>query len=98
MPSVLTLSACTPPLHEVLELWDFLFAFGVHSNILCIAAQLILMRSKLIDESKPGKLLRQFPDLHAKSIISLTVTLIKVIPSDLYDALVRHSFESESLK
>jgi cell cycle arrest protein BUB2 len=40
-PSVLTLCACTPPLPEVLHLWDFLFAYGPHLNILCIVAQLI---------------------------------------------------------
>ncbi|CAJ0905456.1 13378_t:CDS:2 [Entrophospora sp. SA101] len=33
-PSVLTFCACTPPLDQVLKLWDFLFAYGVHLNIL----------------------------------------------------------------
>ncbi|KAL5115290.1 CDC16 protein [Pleosporales sp. CAS-2024a] len=32
--SVLTMCACTPPLTEVLKLWDFLFAYGPHLNIL----------------------------------------------------------------
>lgn len=47
-PSVLTLSACTPPLPEVLQLWDFLFAYGPHLNILCIVAQLMLIRSQIM--------------------------------------------------
>lgn len=47
-PSVLTLCACTPPLPEVLRLWDFLFAYGPHLNILCIVAQLHLMRDKIL--------------------------------------------------
>lgn len=47
-PSVLTLCACTPPLPEVLHLWDFLFAYGPHLNILCIVAQLIRMRDTLL--------------------------------------------------
>lgn len=47
-PSVLTLCACTPPLPEVLHLWDFLFAYGPHLNILCIVAQLIRIRDKLL--------------------------------------------------
>lgn len=51
-PSVLTLCACTPPLPEVLHLWDFLFAYGPHLNILCIVAQLILMRDTLLKSSK----------------------------------------------
>ncbi len=51
-PSVLTLCACTPPLPEVLRLWDFLFAYGPHLNILCIVAQLIMMRNELLGSSR----------------------------------------------
>jgi cell cycle arrest protein BUB2 len=51
-PSVLTLCACTPPLPEVLRLWDFLFAYGPHLNILCIVAQLIMMRNELLNSSR----------------------------------------------
>ena len=47
-PSVLTLCACTPPLPEVLRLWDFLFAYGPHLNILCIVAQLMLIRNQIL--------------------------------------------------
>ena len=50
--SVLTMSACTPPLPEVLQLWDFLFAFGSHLNILCICAQLMMMREELLADSR----------------------------------------------
>ena len=50
--SVLTMSACTPPLPEVLQLWDFLFAFGSHLNILCICAQLMMMREDLLADSR----------------------------------------------
>lgn len=46
--AVLTLSACTPPLPEVLKLWDFLLAYGAHLNILCVVAQLLLMRDELL--------------------------------------------------
>lgn len=51
-PSVLTLCACTPPLPEVLRLWDFLFAYGPHLNIPCIVAQLIMMRNELLGSSR----------------------------------------------
>lgn len=44
----MTLCACTPPLDQVLELWDFLLAFGVHLNVLCVIAQLLLIRDDLI--------------------------------------------------
>lgn len=46
--SVLTLCACTPPLPEVLNLWDFLFAYGPHLNLLCIVAQLVLIRDQIL--------------------------------------------------
>ena len=46
--SVLTMCACTPPLPEVLQIWDFLFAYGPHLNILCICAQLVIMRETLL--------------------------------------------------
>lgn len=46
--SVLTMCACTPPLPEVLQLWDFLFSYGAHLNILCICAQLLMMKDTLM--------------------------------------------------
>ena len=46
--AVLTLCACTPPLDQVLQLWDFLLAFGVHLNVLCVIAQLLLMREEVM--------------------------------------------------
>jgi len=51
-PSVLTLCACTPPLPEVLLLWDFLFAYGPHLNLLCIVAQLVLGRDQLLNSQR----------------------------------------------
>lgn len=51
-PSVLTLCACTPPLPEVLHLWDFLFAYGPHLNILCIVAQLNRMRDAILESER----------------------------------------------
>ena len=51
-PSVLTLCACTPPLPEVLRLWDFLFAYGAHLNILCIVAQLVILRQSILNSPR----------------------------------------------
>lgn len=51
-PSVLTLCACTPPLPEVLRLWDFLFAYGAHINILCIVAQLVIIRNDILSSPR----------------------------------------------
>lgn len=50
--AVLTLCACTPPLDQVLRLWDFLLAFGVHLNVLCVIAQLLLMRDEVMSSSR----------------------------------------------
>ncbi|RMZ90823.1 hypothetical protein DV736_g1954, partial [Chaetothyriales sp. CBS 134916] len=88
--SVLTLSACTPPLPQVLKLWDFLFAFGVHLNIVCVVAQLILMKQKLYDSASPTKLLRNFPHLDAKGVIALTLVIVRDLPDDVYAELVLH--------
>ncbi|KAL6230437.1 hypothetical protein BDW75DRAFT_72583 [Aspergillus navahoensis] len=90
-PSVLTLCACTPPLPEVLHLWDFLFAYGPHLNILCIVAQLILMRDTLLKSPSPNKILRSFPPLDAKETIALTVLIVRKIPEPLYAELIDHA-------
>ena len=50
--AVLTLCACTPPLEEVLKLWDFLFAFGVHLAVLCYIAQMLAVRNVLLRSSQ----------------------------------------------
>ncbi|KAI1173869.1 rab-GTPase-TBC domain-containing protein [Nemania sp. FL0916] len=90
-PSVLTLCACTPPLPEVLRLWDFLFAYGPHLNILCIVAQLIMMRGELLNSTSPNKLLRSFPTLHADQIKAHALAIIKMIPDDVYEEIVNHA-------
>lgn len=51
-PSVLTLCACTPPLPEVLELWDFLWAQGAFLNVLCVVAQLVMMRDTILSSPR----------------------------------------------
>ncbi|KAG6040486.1 hypothetical protein E4U41_000429 [Claviceps citrina] len=90
-PSVLTLCACTPPLPEVLRLWDFLFAYGPHLNILCIVAQLTIMRSTILQSPSPNKVLRSFPPLNADLIKSVTIGIIKKIPNDVYADIVTHA-------
>jgi len=89
-PSVLTLCACTPPLPEVLHLWDFLLAFGVHLNILCVIAQVLLIRDEVMASPSPMRLLRTFPPLQAKKVIGIAVTLVRDVPERLYEELVRH--------
>ncbi|GMM37625.1 Bub2 protein [Saccharomycopsis crataegensis] len=92
-PSVLTLSTCTPPLSEILILWDFLFAYGCHMNILLVVAQLVLIRSQLLESKSPMSLLRNFPPIKAKEIIKLSISFVTKIPSNIYDLLVRHTYD-----
>ncbi|GMF07472.1 unnamed protein product [Ambrosiozyma monospora] len=93
LPSILTLSACTPPLSEVLELWDFLFSYGVHLNIFFVISQIILIRTELLSSKTPMALLREFPKLKAKKIIKLSLSFVKILPNELYDLVVRHTWD-----
>lgn len=90
-PSVLTFCACTPPLPEVLHLWDFLFAYGPHLNILCIVAQLLLLKDTLLASPSPTKVLRSFPPLEAEKIIKLTLFVVQKVPDEVYAELVNHA-------
>ncbi|KAJ3072530.1 hypothetical protein HDU98_003416 [Podochytrium sp. JEL0797] len=93
-PSVMTFSACTPPLNEVLRLWDFLLSYGVHMNLICIVAQLVLMRTEILKSPSPMKVLRTFPKLDAKKVVAMSMKLVELIPDSLYDLLVRHVFDA----
>lgn len=46
----LTLRApCSTRLDEVIQLWDFLLAYGVHLNILCVIAQVLKMKEEIME-------------------------------------------------
>ncbi|KAI9835162.1 MAG: hypothetical protein M1819_002531 [Sarea resinae] len=90
-PSVLTLCACTPPLPEVLHLWDFLFAFGTHLNILCIVAQVVLMRDTIMESPSPMKVLRSFPPLQAAKVKAVAISILAKISDELYHEIVIHA-------
>ncbi|SCU90232.1 LAMI_0E01178g1_1 [Lachancea mirantina] len=90
IPSILTLSSCTRPLDQVCKLWDFMFAYGFHMNILFIVAQLVVIRAQILKSDSPMNLLRQFPEFDAEDIIRLGVGFVAKIPSNVYDLLVQH--------
>jgi cell cycle arrest protein BUB2 len=69
-PSVLTMCACTPPLPEVLQLWDFLFAYGIHLNIVCIVAQLVLIRDQILGADRYALEIRLEKDIRLTLDIS----------------------------
>lgn len=92
--SVLTFSAGTPPLSELLVLWDFMFAYGCHLNILFVIAQLTLIREQLLESPSPMALLRSFPPLKSKEIIKLGVSFVARLPDEVYGLLSRHTFDA----
>ncbi|KAH8732990.1 cell division control protein 16 [Phaeosphaeriaceae sp. PMI808] len=89
--SVLTMCACTPPLPEVLQLWDFLFAYGPHLNILCIVAQLVLIRGDILSSPSPNQILRNLPSLNAQKIIGVAMSFAGKIPEDMYAEIINHA-------
>ena len=44
----------------------------------------------LTNLNSPGNMLRNFPHLKAKDIITGTVNCVRKIPNDLYEELVHH--------
>ncbi|KAF9059803.1 bub2 protein [Rhodocollybia butyracea] len=81
------------PLDQVLQLWDFLLAFGVHLNVLCVIAQLLLIRDEVMSSSRsPYASPRTFPPLEALPVIGIAVTLVRDLPPELYDELVKHPY------
>lgn len=90
IPSILTLSACNKPLDQVIKLWDFMFAYGFHMNILFIVAQLVLNRQAIMVSDSPMNLLRDIPNINADEIITLGVGFLAKLPDPLYKNLVDH--------
>ncbi|EFA83505.1 RabGAP/TBC domain-containing protein [Heterostelium album PN500] len=88
--AILSLGTSTPPLGELLHLWDFYFAFGIHLNVICTIAQLLLMRDTLLAHPSPCSLFRSLPELDSETIINLSIHIVRQLPDDLYDLLVDH--------
>lgn len=94
-PLVLTLGASNPPLEQVVKLWDFLFSYGCHLNVVFIVAQVILNRDQLLKSKSPMSLLRQLPAIDASKIVKLSLSIVKNIDDTLYDLLARHTFDDD---
>ena len=48
---IITLMANMLPLHEVVKVWDAIFAFGVHFDVLLVVAHVMLLRERLLSEN-----------------------------------------------
>lgn len=95
IPSILTLSSCNKPLDQVVKLWDFMFAYGFHMNILFIVALMVTNRLNIMNSKSPMNYLKQFPYFDSDEIIRLGVGFVAKLPSDLYDLLVLHLTNSD---
>ncbi|EGG24216.1 RabGAP/TBC domain-containing protein [Cavenderia fasciculata] len=88
--AILSIGTSTPPLGELLHLWDFYFAFGIHLNVISTISRLLLMRDTLLAHPSPCSLFRSLPDLDAETIINLSLSIIRQLPDELYELLVDH--------
>lgn len=95
LASVMTLSACTPPLNELLQLWDLFFAYGVSLNILAVVSQVIGIRNELISSDQPATLLRKLPPLNYTQIKDRMLGILKLVPPELFDLIRRHPFDQQ---
>ncbi|GMM52888.1 Bub2 protein [Starmerella bacillaris] len=95
LASVMTLSACTPPLSELLQLWDLYLAYGCSLNIIAVVAQVIDIRNELMTSERPASRLRKMPLLNFQSIKERMLGILKHIPPQLFDLIRRHPFDPE---
>lgn len=93
LASVMTLSSCTPPLSELLSLWDLYFAYGCSLNILAVVAQVVDMRQQLLQTDQPASILRKLPPLNFEGIKVRMLAIMKHIPPNLWDLIRRHAFD-----
>jgi cell cycle arrest protein BUB2 len=73
-------------------------AFGLHLNVVCVVAQLILMRKRLLSSSDPYREVlhyRKWPALRARMVISLTMQLLPRIDAQLYRYICRHGKDQD---
>ncbi|KAJ2698524.1 CDC16 protein [Coemansia sp. IMI 209128] len=93
-PAAMTLSASVGPLRQVVRLWDFLLAFGVHLNVVSIVAQLLAMRELLLTTPRPMAFLRAWPPLRAESVIRRTCELYGALPAPLRAKIRVHAHDA----
>jgi len=55
------------------------------------------MREDVMSSPSPMRLLRTFPPLEAIPVVGIAVTLVRDLPAELYDELVRHPYDIQDL-
>lgn len=95
LPLILSLFACVPPLHELLRVWDMLFAVGVHFVVVLAVAHTVLLREQLLNldmDLMKVLSLRCVPPLQSDLLISVALQLLHRLPEDLLYEIARHPF------
>ncbi|KAI9906130.1 hypothetical protein PsorP6_014154 [Peronosclerospora sorghi] len=95
LPLILSLFACVPPLHELLRVWDVLFAVGVHFVVVLAVAHTVLVREQLLQmdmDLMKVLSLRGAPPLKSDLLISVALPLLHRLPDQLWYEIARHPF------
>lgn len=92
-PAAMTLSASVGPLREVVRLWDFLLAFGVHLNVVCLVAQVASMRELLLTTEQPMAFLRRWPPLRAESVIGRAQMIYQQLDPPIKQRIKQHTWD-----
>lgn len=97
-PCVSSLCTSVPPFNEMMQLWDFLIAFGPHMNILCVAAQVVMIRERLLAsdrmQAKTQLDYRNWPELSARAVISMTMSILPRVPAKLMARVQAHATDA----
>lgn len=90
---LISLFACRPPLAQLIRLWDAVFAFGAHLNVVLCVAEVLLRRDELMASATPLLLLdvRTVPPLDADHLVSVASHLACRLPDELFARLVAHT-------
>ena len=93
LPMLMSLFACCRPLTEVMRLWDTLLAFGVHFNVPLCVAQLVLLRSVLLNSKQPLQHLspRRLPPLDAELLVKAAFEVNRFLPTGLREEIMHHA-------
>ncbi|KAH7831417.1 Tre-2/Bub2/Cdc16 (TBC) domain-containing protein C [Monocercomonoides exilis] len=90
------------PVQELMIVWDFLLSHGVHLIVVCVCARYILLKEKIFEVTKAGMskmtYMPELRQLKARDIIHKTMEMIKLIPDELFDRLVKHPWHPSFLK
>lgn len=97
---ILSLGADSKPLDQVLKLWDFFLAFGIHLNVVVTVARLVGIRDTYMDKDhlpnwSIDREITKVP-LNADQIIAMSISFVRQIPNSLYKKIVEHPFVKAS--